>query len=51
MNKFYVCCPICGKKLFKIDQKSVCKNIYLWCKQCRKEIEIKEPLSLVLVKK
>ena len=45
MNKSYVVCPKCGKKLFRIDEKSVYKNIYIWCKNCHKEIVIKEPLS------
>ena len=50
MNKFWICCPDCGKKLFKIDKTSLCKNIYIWCKSCKKEILVKEPKSHVIEK-
>lgn len=45
MDKMYINCPICGKKLFRIDKTSVYKNIYIWCKHCKKEINISEPES------
>ena len=45
MEKKWVCCPHCGKKLFKIDEKSKYDNIYVWCKNCKKELIIKEPKS------
>lgn len=48
IDKFWICCPVCGKKLFKIDQKSYFKNIYIWCKNCKKEIILKEPKSHVV---
>lgn len=41
MDKKYVFCPYCGKKLFRIDKDSIYNNIYVWCKTCRKEIFIK----------
>ena len=50
MNKVWICCPNCGKKLFKIDKTSSCKNIYIWCKSCKKEIVVKEPKSHVVEK-
>lgn len=50
MNKVWICCPDCGKKLFKIDKTSLCKNIYIWCKSCKKEILVKEPKSRVIEK-
>lgn len=50
MNKVWICCPDCGKKLFKIDKTSSCKNIYIWCKSCKKEIVVKEPKSHVVEK-
>lgn len=50
MNKVWICCPDCGKKLFKIDKTSSCKNIYIWCKSCKKEILVKEPKSHVVEK-
>lgn len=37
-EKRYVVCPICGKKLFRITDISDYKNIFLWCKNCKKEI-------------
>lgn len=45
MEYTFVICPKCGKKLFKIDKTSRYDNIYIWCKNCKKEILIKEPLS------
>lgn len=45
MSKVWICCPNCGKKLFKIDDTSIVKNLYIWCKTCKKEILIKEPKS------
>jgi DNA-directed RNA polymerase subunit RPC12/RpoP len=50
MNKVWICCPDCGKKLFRIDKTSSCKNIYIWCKSCKKEILVKEPKSHVIEK-
>ena len=43
----YEVCPQCGKKLFRIVTESQYKKIFVWCKNCKKEIEInkKEPLS------
>lgn len=45
MEYTFVVCPKCGKKLFKIDETSKYYNIYVWCKNCKKEIIVKEPLS------
>lgn len=47
MNKVWICCPKCGKKLFKIDEKFTKQTIYIWCKTCKKEIMI-EPKSHVM---
>lgn len=33
-------CPKCGQKLCRITTDSKAQKIYLWCKQCKKEIEI-----------
>lgn len=42
----YVFCPECRKKLFRVVKESQYKKIFVWCKNCKKEIEInKEPLS------
>lgn len=50
MDKTYIQCPVCGKKLFRIDKDSSFKNIYIWCKDCRKEIKIRA-MSQELIKK
>lgn len=47
MNKVWICCPKCGKKLFRIDDTSFYKNIYIWCKKCASEVLLKEPKSRV----
>lgn len=43
----YEICPQCGKKLFRVTPESVYEHIFVWCKNCKKEIEInkraKEP--------
>lgn len=36
----YEKCPFCGKKLFRITHESEYKNIFVWCKICKKEIVI-----------
>lgn len=47
MEKRYIVCPQCGKKLFRVEKDSIFNNIYLWCKKCCKEIKIEEPKSHV----
>lgn len=50
MDKEYVYCPHCGKKLFRIEDNSHYKNLYIWCKKCNKEIKVNEPKSRTLKK-
>ena len=39
-------CPKCGKWLFSIEMINANCTIYIWCRQCKKEMKIKlEPLS------
>lgn len=38
-EKTYVRCPVCGKKLFRIEKDSKYNQIYVWCKTCKKEIK------------
>lgn len=48
MNKeYYVCCPDCGKKLFRVTDDSKYTSIFIWCKSCKKEYEFskREPQS------
>ena len=33
-------CPHCGKKLLRIIEGSTVRKVYVWCKICKKEIEI-----------
>jgi transcription elongation factor Elf1 len=40
-KKWYLC-PNCGKKILIYDiKKAVSKGLYIKCKQCKREIEIK----------
>ena len=39
-EKWYVC-PNCNKKLIKYDKDAYSKSIFLICKNCKSEIEIK----------
>ncbi len=40
VKKWYIC-PYCKKKLIKYEKNAESKGIFLLCKNCRKEIEIK----------
>ena len=45
VKKVWYRCPNCGKKLLKYDEKEgICKKIFIKCKQCKKEVEINNPL-------
>jgi len=48
-NYKYELCPKCGKKLFRVLDTSYYANIYVWCKNCKKEIKVdkraREPKS------
>lgn len=48
MNKeYYVLCPKCKKKLFKVTEGSTYNDIFIWCKTCKREIKCskREPKS------
>lgn len=34
-------CPICGQKLAKIDKTKHIEGVFLPCKRCKNEVEIK----------
>lgn len=34
-------CPICGQKILKISAASKSEGLYIKCKKCKNEIEIK----------
>ena len=41
-KKTWYLCPNCGKKILKYDEiKAKSEKLYIKCKQCKKEIEIK----------
>lgn len=40
MKKWYFC-PYCEKKLIKFNEDAIAKGVFLLCKKCKKEIEIK----------
>lgn len=39
-KKWYVC-PHCGKNLLIYNNTAKCQGIYVWCRQCKKTIEVK----------
>lgn len=44
-NGWYLC-PRCGRiKLARVTAKARCEGVLLWCKQCRREVEVKLPLK------
>lgn len=41
-GKKWFLCPLCGKKILKYDEvKGKSENLYIKCKSCKNEIEIK----------
>lgn len=45
MKKWYLC-PQCKKKLIKYNEGAISKGVFLLCKKCGKEVEIKLNKSL-----
>lgn len=41
MKRQWYLCPYCGKRLLQYDQGAISKKVYIKCKNCKKEIEIK----------
>lgn len=39
-RKWYKC-PVCGKNLIIYDNTAKCSGVFLKCKECKNEIEIK----------
>lgn len=39
-RKWYMC-PFCGKKLVIYDNTAKCSGVFIMCKNCKKEVEIK----------
>jgi transcription elongation factor Elf1 len=36
----WFCCPKCGKKLFKVNEKAVAHGLSIKCKSCKNTIQI-----------
>ena len=34
-------CPYCGKKLLIYDNAAKCSGIYIQCKKCKREVEVR----------
>lgn len=46
MKKEWWLCPMCGQKLLMIDSLKHIEGVYVKCKKCKQEVEIKnEPES------
>lgn len=41
MNKEWWYCPICGQKLLMINKANKIEGVYIKCKKCSKEVEVK----------
>ena len=39
--KWYIC-PICKNKLVKVADNFIAKGIYIKCKRCKNQIEVKQ---------
>jgi transcription elongation factor Elf1 len=33
-------CPVCGKWLFSVENKTTKVTVYIWCRRCQKERKI-----------
>ena len=40
MSKWYIC-PYCKKKIIKYEKDAYSKDVFLLCKKCGKEVEIR----------
>ena len=40
MKKWFLC-PYCRKKIVKYEKGATSRGVFLLCKKCRKEVEIK----------
>jgi len=46
MKEWFVC-PICGQKLLMIDKTKNIEGVYIKCKKCKQEVEIKNTAAKV----
>lgn len=40
MEKIDIKCPKCSKLLAKMYRNGICKNIFLYCRSCKKEYQV-----------
>ena len=40
-RKSWYICPLCGKKIAIYKERAKCSKVFVICRGCRKEIEIK----------
>ncbi len=40
MRKWYIC-PYCKKRIVRYEEGAISKGVFLLCKKCKKEVEIK----------
>lgn len=36
-GSIWFCCPFCGRKLFKVMQRTKCRDFQAWCRKCKRE--------------
>jgi len=39
-NGWYIC-PHCGRKLARVEKAAISKGIYVFCKHCKLEVEVR----------
>ena len=42
--KWYTC-PVCHTKLLKVADNFIAKGIYIKCKKCKRQIEVKQNIA------
>lgn len=45
MKEWFIC-PVCRQKLAKIDKSKNIEGVTIWCKKCKREIEIRNTPKL-----
>lgn len=41
LKRFWYVCPFCGKRIVIYDNTAIAKGVFIKCKSCNKEVEIK----------
>lgn len=41
LERYWFRCPYCGKKLALYDNTTQCNGVFLKCKNCKNEVELK----------